>query len=95
MTSSGVGCSVPLSDLLASGVLRASRELDLDVPGDVAVIGFDDSEIAEPLVLTTVRQPLEESGEIAAETLVAELTKSGTTVRNTSLGLTLIERQTA
>src|SRR5262245_2449705 len=36
-------------DVLASGALRAARELGLSVPGEVAVVGFDDSEIAAPL----------------------------------------------
>src|SRR5262245_59455120 len=38
-------------DVLASGALRAARELRLSVPDDVAVVGFDDSEIAAPLGL--------------------------------------------
>lgn len=50
------------SDVQAIGVLRAARSLGLRVPDDIAVMGFDDIEIAEDLGLTTVRQPLRESG---------------------------------
>jgi DNA-binding LacI/PurR family transcriptional regulator len=50
------------SDVQAIGVLRAARSLGLRVPEDIAVMGFDDIEIAEDLGLTTVRQPLRESG---------------------------------
>ena len=45
----------------------------LDVPGDVAVIGFDDIEIAPVLGLTTVRQPLRQSGQRGAEMLLAAI----------------------
>ncbi|MFI6130889.1 LacI family DNA-binding transcriptional regulator [Micromonospora sp. NPDC051141] len=52
------------SDLMAHAALRALREAGRRVPGDVAVIGFDDIETAaytEP-PLTTVRQPIVELG---------------------------------
>jgi len=57
-------------DTLAFGVLQAARELNLRVPQDVAVIGFDDIPAAALLNLTTVRQPLIESGRIGAERLL-------------------------
>lgn len=52
------------SDLMAEGALRTLRQTGRRVPDDVAVIGFDDVEIArytEP-PLTTVRQPINEIG---------------------------------
>jgi DNA-binding LacI/PurR family transcriptional regulator len=52
------------SDLMADGALRTLRQAGRRVPDDVAVIGFDDVEIArytEP-PLTTVRQPITEIG---------------------------------
>jgi LacI family transcriptional regulator len=81
-------------DVLASGALRAGRDLGLDVPGDLAVVGFDDSDVATPLDLTTVRQPLEESGAVATDTLLAQLANPRSSVRETSLRLTLVERGT-
>jgi DNA-binding LacI/PurR family transcriptional regulator len=71
------------SDLQAIGVLEAAAELRLRVPEDVAVIGFDDIEVAAMLGLTTVRQPLLESGEHGADLLIAALEP-----------LSVIERQT-
>lgn len=50
------------SDTQALGVMQAARELGRRVPEDLSVIGFDDIEIAEYLNLTTMHQPLFESG---------------------------------
>ena len=55
------------SDLMADGALRTLRQAGRRVPDDVAVVGFDDFEIArytEP-PLTTVRQPIAEIGRAA------------------------------
>jgi DNA-binding LacI/PurR family transcriptional regulator len=61
------------SDTQAVGVLEAAQILGLDVPRDVAVVGFDDIEIAPALGLTTVRQPLRQSGARGAEMLLAAI----------------------
>jgi LacI family transcriptional regulator len=60
------------SAMMAVGVLKAVREAGLRVPQDVAVVGFDDVPITaavEP-ALTTVRQPIEKMGSMAAELLL-------------------------
>ena len=57
---------------MALGVIRAAREAGLRVPGDVAVVGFDDidmAEVADP-PLTTVRIAKELMGELAARQLL-------------------------
>jgi LacI family transcriptional regulator, repressor for deo operon, udp, cdd, tsx, nupC, and nupG len=79
-------------DLLASGVLRAARDLGLAVPTELAVVGFDDAEIAEPLGLTSVRQPLEESGEIATQILLDQLKDARRSSQHTTLALKVVER---
>lgn len=56
------------SDLMAHGALTALREAGRSVPGDVAVVGFDDIALAsycDP-PLTTVRQPITEIGRTLA-----------------------------
>ncbi|MBX0330960.1 LacI family transcriptional regulator [Oscillochloris sp. ZM17-4] len=58
------------SDTQAMGVLEASRDLQLRVPEDLSVIGFDDIDVAEYLGLTTVRQPLFMSGQRGVEILL-------------------------
>lgn len=54
------------SDTQAFGVLHAAEELGIGVPTEVSVIGFDDVDFAELVGLSTVRQPLSESGALAA-----------------------------
>ncbi|HEX4905207.1 MAG TPA: LacI family DNA-binding transcriptional regulator [Acidimicrobiales bacterium] len=61
------------SDVQATGVLAAASAAGLEVPGDVSVVGFDDIEISSYAGLTTVRQPLFESGRIGAEMLLGAL----------------------
>ena len=81
-------------DLLAGGVLAAARELGLDVPADLMIVGFDDSDLAKSLGLTSVRRPIEESGELALELVLAQLANPKRSVRETTLSLTLVERET-
>ncbi|MEW5956368.1 MAG: LacI family DNA-binding transcriptional regulator [Chloroflexota bacterium] len=58
------------SDELALGTLEAARELKLEVPGDLSVVGYDDVELAHFAQLTTVRQNLFESGVQGVELLL-------------------------
>jgi DNA-binding LacI/PurR family transcriptional regulator len=68
----GVICG---SDVLALGAIRAVRRAGLSVPGDVSVVGFDDSAFmncTDP-PLTTVRQPIESMGKAAVALLVNQI----------------------
>jgi DNA-binding LacI/PurR family transcriptional regulator len=68
----GVVCA---SDALALGAIRAVRRRGLDVPGDVSVVGFDDS-VYMPVVeapLTTIRQPVRAIGAAAVKLLDAQI----------------------
>ena len=60
------------NDLMAVGCYEALHELGLRIPDDVAVMGYDDREIAQHLhpPLTTVLLPHFEMGSIAAEMLL-------------------------
>jgi DNA-binding LacI/PurR family transcriptional regulator len=82
-------------DTLAAGVLRAARERGARVPEDLAVVGYDDGDLAEALDMTTVRQPLEESGDVAARLLLERMAKDGSSTRNVDLRLTLVARGTS
>lgn len=63
------------SDLMALGALDALRSRGRRVPDDVAVVGFDDSELARSSdpPLTTVRQPVEDMGHAMARLLLDQL----------------------
>jgi DNA-binding LacI/PurR family transcriptional regulator len=61
------------SDLQALGVLEAAQAVGLEVPRDLSIVGFDDIEVAGYAGLTTVAQPLEESGRRGAELLLEAL----------------------
>jgi LacI family transcriptional regulator len=61
------------SDTQALGVIAAARELGIQVPEDLSVIGYDDIEAADYVGLTTVRQQLFESGRRGAEILLSEI----------------------
>jgi LacI family transcriptional regulator len=82
-------------DLLAAGVLQAARESGLRVPDQLAVVGFDDSDIAVALGLTTVRQPFEESGEVGLRTLLDQMSRPAASSRHTLLRLSLVSRSTS
>ncbi len=60
------------SDAMAFGAMRAVQEKGLHIPDDIAVVGFDDippAATSNP-PLTTVRQPIQRTGGVAAETLI-------------------------
>jgi DNA-binding LacI/PurR family transcriptional regulator len=71
----GVTAVVCASDALALGAVRAARKRGLAVPGDLSVIGFDDSTFmgATDPPLTTVRQPIEAMGAAAIASLLAQI----------------------
>ncbi|MEB8342211.1 LacI family DNA-binding transcriptional regulator [Streptomyces endophyticus] len=75
LLSRGITGIICASDPLALGAVRAARRAGLSVPGDVSVVGYDDSAFmncTEP-PLTTVRQPIEAMGRAAVELLVAQI----------------------
>jgi DNA-binding LacI/PurR family transcriptional regulator len=66
-----------MSDVLALGALQAADDAGLRVPHDLSVVGFDDSpaaSLASP-ALTTVAQPHEEKGRLAAQWLLEAIAK--------------------
>jgi LacI family transcriptional regulator len=81
-------------DGLAAAVLRAAGDLGLRVPEDVAVIGFDDSEPARTLGLTSLHVPFEEAGETAAR-LLTEQIAGERAPRRIQLESTVIRRRSA
>jgi LacI family transcriptional regulator len=82
------------TDLQAIGVINKARQLGFRVPEDLAVLGFDDLDIADYVGLSSIRQPLDESGRLAVEILLSRLKDPSRPMRHVRLPLTIIERQT-
>jgi LacI family transcriptional regulator len=82
------------SDIQALGVLEAARLLGIAVPAELSVVGFDDIEIASYANLTTVRQPLFDSGRIGAALLLQALAGEELPTRSQTLPLELVLRGT-
>jgi LacI family transcriptional regulator len=80
------------SDIQAIGVLAAADRLGAAVPGDLSVIGFDDIESAPLLGLSTVRQPLAESGAEGARRLCALLRGERVSPLRQRLALEVVQR---
>jgi LacI family transcriptional regulator len=81
-------------DVLAAGVVLECRRQGLRVPDELAVVGFDDSELAEALEITTVRQPLEESGRLGFRHLREAINGQHGLARHVTLGVELVVRAT-
>lgn len=82
------------TDLQAIGVINKARAMGLRVPQDLAVLGFDDLDVADFIGLSTIHQPLDESGRLAVEILLSRLNDPQRPLRHVRLPLKLVERQT-
>jgi DNA-binding LacI/PurR family transcriptional regulator len=81
-------------DDIAVGVLLAARDLGLEVPSDLAVMGYDDSAMAVATNMTTIRQPFEESGSLATRVLMATIDSPGIPRTTTYLDAAVVQRAT-
>ena len=82
-------------DDIAAGLVSGLRAGGVRVPEDVAVVGYDGTEIADAMDITTVRQPFIESGRIACGLLLDQLTGKSRAVQHVTLPAELIIRSTA
>ncbi|MGW1230379.1 LacI family DNA-binding transcriptional regulator [Streptomyces sp. NPDC001478] len=85
------------SDLMALGAVPVLLRAGRDVPGDVALVGFDDSSAAlacDP-PLTTVRQPIEEMSAEMARLLLTQIAGPGAPPPSVVFQPTLVRRQSA
>lgn len=82
------------NDLSAFGVMEVVRERGLNIPADISVIGFDDIPQAALVYpqLTTVRQPLDQMGRVAARLLVEQIENPEQAPRHVTLATKLIIR---
>jgi LacI family transcriptional regulator len=85
-----------ITDRLAFGGMHAARERGRSVPGDVRIVGIDDSELAATSIpgLTSVDLGAVERGRIAAELMIARLGDESRPPRTISIPPRLTERET-
>ena len=83
------------NDQTALGVMYALAQHGIDVPGDVAVTGFDDIPVARHLrpQLTTIRQPIQELGATAFEVLRSMISNREPQARDIVLPTRLLRRE--
>ncbi|WP_072166459.1 ribose operon transcriptional repressor RbsR [Erwinia sp. Leaf53] len=82
------------NDAMAVGVYHALYQAGLTVPQDMAVMGYDDIELARYMTppLTTIHQPKDELGQLAVDTLLQRLNKPGASPQLLVLTPELVER---
>lgn len=82
------------TDMLAIGVMHAAHALGLDLPKDLSILGYDgvlESAVTFP-TLSTIAQPIEEMGRIAANTLIEHMRGQASAPRQVVLANTLLKR---
>jgi LacI family repressor for deo operon, udp, cdd, tsx, nupC, and nupG len=90
----GVTALVCASDAIALGAIRAVVKQGMTVPGDVSVVGFDDSPfmvVTDP-ALTTVRQPVRAMSAAAVDLLKTQISGSVTLAEELTFAPELIVR---
>ena len=67
------------NDAMAFGAYQALYQAGIKIPQDMAVIGYDDIELASYMTppLTTIHQPKDELGELAIDVLIHRITQPG------------------
>lgn len=83
-----------VSDTLAAGAMSAIEQAGLRVPQDIAVAGFDGTELAEMVSppLTTIAQPSREIGKTAFDLLLAKIDNPASPAERVMMDWHLVER---
>jgi DNA-binding LacI/PurR family transcriptional regulator len=66
---------IAVNNLMAIGALKGAKDMGIDVPAQLSIIGFDDSKLSEVVEppLTVIKQPLKEIGDVAVELLIEQM----------------------
>lgn len=83
------------NDSIAVGIYKAARELNVKIPEQLSVVGFDDSQYAEILfpMLTTIHTPIIEMGQRSIEIIVKSIKEKQRYKESHVFYPTLIERE--
>jgi LacI family transcriptional regulator len=87
----------PVGDMTAIGMIKEFKKRGLNIPDDMAVVGYDDvpaAEVVEP-ALTTVRQPKLEMGDLAINCIIDRIEKGDEKVMKRELPAKFIIRESA
>jgi DNA-binding LacI/PurR family transcriptional regulator len=80
------------SDEMAFGAVTSLRKKGLRVPEDISVIGYDDHEYANLVGLTTVAQPVQFLGQLAASQIMARISKPNSPIAQMKVPTSLLVR---
>ena len=85
------------NNFMTLGILHAARQANLRIPEDIALVGFDDMEWTaySPLQITTVTQPVQELGKVAAKRLLVRLQGDQTSPMEIRLKTNFIIRESS
>ena len=83
------------NDLMALGVLYAAQEVGLDVPNNLALVGYDDRDFTGFMrpALTTIQMPCEKLGQVAADSLLRLIKGEAELIQPTLVQGELVVRQ--
>jgi LacI family transcriptional regulator len=82
------------NDEMAVGIIDAANAAGISIPGDISLAGFDDNAVARTVRprLTSVRQPLEEMGEVACQMLVDRIRHAARGNQHKQVPFQIVER---
>ena len=85
------------SDEVAAGILTEAMKHGINIPEDLAIVGVDDQSIASllPIPLTTIRQPVQDEGMLAAKEIIRQLSEEPDDTIRKELELELVIRESA
>jgi len=85
------------NDMMAIGAMRAAAQLGLRVPENIAIVGFDDIQLASYTTpsLTTIAQPKQEIGQLAVKLLFERMSDPSLPPRHNILSTQLIIRESS
>ncbi len=95
LRASGATAAICYNDLMAIGVIRRAKELGWNVPGDLSVVGFDNtfaSDLISP-ALTTIAAPLAQMAQRSVQLLVGQIQHHHEAREPMVLPIQLIERE--
>ena len=82
------------NDEMAAGIIDAANAAGIAIPGDISLAGFDDNAVARTVrpSLTSLRQPLEEMGEVACQMLADRLRNPARANQHKQVPFQIVER---